>query len=463
MVLIPKVESGQQISKEAPTLRVSEGLFQGPGAELKQTAKALKLMSDQLHKTNIFSEATRGETEARRRLAELELESETDPNFDSKTTQDRIVAIRNEVAESIKIREAKDSFAASYDRLSIGSDFKIRRTLNKKSINEAKANMLDNIDELQGDENREQELDLKLEQGVKNLLLNPLQARDLKKKVLKDWQEEDIRNAIAEDSELAKDLIIEGAFGKMSADETAKWGQVADQKTKRNNKEAEVIQTQKWLNGNAAVIENLKETSVEDLIQKLANDEIDPSVGNALIKWKTTEGTVQYEEDKNIWTELANDSYSLNLDLTKFQKRISDAISNKKIQAKQAAELSTQVRTLFETAIEFKSRPPLKDRLIKAGLDLINTLNTAFNIVPFSREKAILKSFNMTNELLKRTKSENVKEEDIPGITSQVINEQRVQDNPEKLGLIGEKGQLMIDPEGNKARVFSDGRIETID
>ena len=344
MVLIPKVESGQQISKEAPTLRVSEGLFQGPGAELKQTAKALKLMSDQLHKTNIFSEATRGETEARRRLSELELESETDPNFDGKTTQDRIVAIRNEVAESIKIREAKDSFAASYDRLSIGSDFKIRRTLNKKSINEAKANMLDNIDELQGDENREQELDLKLEQGVKNLLLNPLQARDLKKKVLKDWQEEDIRNAIAEDSELAKDLIIEGAFGKMSADETAKWGQVADQKTKRNNKEAEVIQTQKWLNGNAAVIENLKETSVEDLIQKLANDEIDPSVGNALIKWKTTEGTVQYEEDKNIWTELANDSYSLNLDLTKFQKRISDAISNKKIQAKQAAELTTKNR-----------------------------------------------------------------------------------------------------------------------
>ncbi len=460
MVMIPQVESGQQITGESPSLRVSEGLFQGAGAELKQTAKALKLMSDQLDKTNNFSEATRGETEARRRLAELELESETDPNFDKATVQDRIAAIRSEVSESIKLPKARDSFASSYDRLSIGSDFKIRRILNKKSIINAKANMLDNIDELQGDDNREQELDLKLTQGVQNLLLNKLEARDLKKKVLKDWQETDIRNAIAEDSEVAKDLIVEGAFGDLSASETSDWLDAANKKTARNKKVADTLLTQKWLNGGANVIENLKETSVEDLIQAITNDEIDPSLGNSLIKWKTEDGTVQYEEDKDIWKEIVRDSLSPEQDLIKFQRRIADAVSNKKIQAVQAAELSTQIRSYFETAIEFKSRPPLKDRLIKAGLDSINLFS---KFGAFSQEKRLITAFNMTNELLKRTKDGNVKEEDISRITDDIIKEQRVQDNPEKLGLIGDKGQLMIDPEGNKARVFSDGRIQEID
>ena len=458
MVLIPKVESGQQISKEAPTLRVSEGLFQGPGAELKQTAKALKLMSDQLHKTNIFSEATKGETEARRRLAELELESETDPNFDSKTVQDRIVAIRNEVAESIKIREAKDSFAASYDRLSIGSDFKIRRTLNKKSILKAKANLLDNIDELQGTENREAELDLKLKQGVKELLLNPIQARDLKKKLLKDWDETDIRNAIAVNPDTAKKALLKGEFDT-TADETSKWVQVANQRIARIKKEEDKIHTQKWLDNGAELAQNLRETSVEDLIQMVANDEIDPFNGNEAITWKTKEGTVQYEEDKKIWMEIVRDSLSPEQDLAKFQQRVFKAMSDGKIQWAQGAELMTQVRSLFETAIEFKSRPPLKDRLIKSGLDLIDNVTK----LAFPKERGLINAFNMTNELLRRTKDGNVKEEDISKITTQVINEQRVQDNPIKLGLIGIEGQLRMDPEGNKARVFSDGRIEEID
>ena len=460
MVKIPQAESQEQITGASPSLRVGEGLFQGGGTELKQTAKALKLMSDQLHKTNIFSEATKGETEARRRLSELEFESETEADFDGKTTQDRIAAIRSEVSESIKIPEARDSFAASFDRLSISSDFKIRRTLNKKSIINAKANWLDNIDELQGDDNREQELDLKLEQGVQNLLLDPIQARDLKKKILKDWQETDIRNAIAEDSELAKDLIVDGTFGDLSASETSDWLDAAEEKTKRNKKVADTLLTQKWLDNGATLAQNLRETSVEDLIQMVANDEISPFVGNRAIKWKTKEGTVQYEEDKDIWREIVKDSLTPDQDLVKFQERVFAAMSDEKLQWEQGAELMTQVRSLFETAIEFKSRPPLKDRLIKAGLDSINTF-TKFGA--FAQEKSLITAFNMTNELLKRTKDGNVKEEEISKITDDIIKEQRVQDNPEKIGLIGDKGQLMIDPEGNKARVFSDGRIEEID
>ena len=436
MVKIPQAESQEQITGASPSLRVSEGLFQGGGAELKQTAKALKLMSDQLHKTNIFSEATRGETEARRRLSELEFESETEADFDGKTTQDRIAAIRSEVSESIKIPEARDSFAASFDRLSIASDFKIRRTLNKKSIINAKANWLDNIDELQGDANREQELDLKLEQGVQNLLLDPIQARDLKKKVLKDWQEEDIRDAIAEDSEVAKDLIINGDFGDLSASETSDWLDAADKKTARNKKVAEVALDTKWLVKGGEAINNLETISIQDLIELVANEEISPNLGSDLIAHKTDPESVQYETNKKVWNELLRDSVDINTDLRKFQEALGKGVANKKIQALEAADFSKDVLEFFQGAIDFKIKETRRNKAMASAYALFDS---NFNLITGF-------AFRLGKEFNKRIKEESVKTEDMPGLANELIIEENRRKNETRPGY--EKGDIINTPNG---------------
>ncbi|MCK4649308.1 hypothetical protein KAT51_07275 [bacterium] len=412
--------------------------------------RTLQEVARHFEKAQTLHETTVAETKARRRLLELEQEATTtDDIFNITRFNEGIRQIRMDTAAEVSLPLARRNFETSFDRLAMSSEFSISSTLRKRQADQMKTTMLEGIDALRGTINRENELDLLLGKGIDNLLITREAAFNLKKKTLKDWIESDIRDAIATDADTAKGNIVNGVYGDLTADETAKWLEVADKKIARNKKVAEVARDNKWLQQGGEVIKNLKETSVADLIQLTSNGDINPELGSDLVAWKTDPDSPQYETDKAIWIELAKGSTQPEVDLREFQISIGKAIANKTIQAEEGAEFVSQVEVLFEKAIAFKSRPSLKDRVIGTAIELFRQAGFPLTSI-----------FSMIKELIEKVKKGESADE-LEKSATDILNKETTNQRPD-IRVFGEQGQVMIDAQGNKARVFSDGRIEEI-
>lgn len=423
MAKIPQAESRVQITSVSPTRRIGREALTGPSRITQALGKTLSEVSDRFRKAQTLNETTKAETLARKRLKELELEAEQTPDvFDIETFQKRFNDIKQESIKGITSGEARESFGNSFDRLSLMSDFSIRKILRKRQVDEMRATMFEGMDSLQDDPNRAEELDLLLQKNINSLTITKEDAFKLKKKALKSWQESDIRNAIATDVEATKKAILAGEFGQLSADETAKWLEVADQKEKRNKAEAEKARDTKWLVNGGNLVANLETIGVEDIIFSMTNGDIDPELGNDLIKWKTTEGTVQYQTKKDIWMNLIEKSVAPETDLREFQNEIGRAVANGDIQADEAAELSVQVKQLFEGAIAFKAK---QNRFAQ-------NMSAAIKMFKQSLLGPGVQAFFMTKELIDRVKNKGITDDKILDEANNIVEEKQAEINPNK-------------------------------
>ncbi len=482
MAEIPRAESTRQITKLGTTQRIARDTFSLSSKAFQGLAETLQEVAGNFERAQTLHETTVAETNARRRLSVLEQEAATtDDIFDANKFNQEIEKIKRETAAEVSLPNARNNFENSFDRLSMSSKFSISNTLRKRQVDEMKTGMLEGIDSLRGTLNREQELDLLLKKGVSNLLVTKEAAFKLKKKTLKDWIESDIRDAIATDAETAKGNIVDGNFGDLSADETANWLEVADKKIARNKKVAEVVRDNKWLKNGGEVIKNLQGTSVADLIQLTANGDIDPELGSALVAWKTEDGSVQYEGNKDIWMELIEKSTQPEIDLREFQTTIGKAIANKDIQAEEGAEFVAQVNTLFEDAVAFKSRPSLKDKVVGTAVKMFQGTGLSLGSL-FGMTKELVEKFksgesadelekSATDILKKEIKNQNPSLsnfEDIPNAIGskekafRTVFDGNTEVKPDRKIKKDEPAD-MTDAAGNRALVFPDGTFQEID
>ncbi len=446
MAKIPRLESTRQFSGRPVSVGIRPSQT---GKDISFLGQTIAKVSQQFLQAQTTHEITKADTEARRRLGELELEAVNTPDvFDINQFNQKREKIREEVSKGITLPSAREQFQSQFSRLSLSSDFNIRTTLRKRQIDAMKTSMLENIDALQDSETREAELDLLLKKNIGNLVISKEKAFKLKKATLKDWEEKDVRNAIAINADVAKQALTDGEFD-FTTDETAKWIQVAEKKIKRNEKEVQKTRDTKWLVNLGKIGEDMNKVSTEDLIQMMANDEIDPQIGNDLIAWKTDPKTVDNEVDKEIWKEIVRDSMNPEQDLRKFQATMAKALKEGNIKSKDYANLTVHTNNLFQSAINFKSQDSAFMKAMRTAMDVIR-----INILP-------IPGFFAIKELIKKVQA-GIKDEDIVPAAKEIINKNTVENNPQLTGF-SEKGQLMIDAFGNKALVFPDGRIEEIE
>jgi len=440
-----------------------------PGRITQFLGQTLETVANKFLEARTLQEVTKADTVATKKLNELQLAASQDPDiWNIPKYQEQISKIRDETSELISIPSARTQFQNEFEKDAITADFNIRKTLRIRQVDSMKATMLENIETLEDAYNDastpeermliEWKRDKVIQDNVSLGVIDQVEAFNFKEKIKKEWQESSIRNAIAIDATLAKEMILSGDFKDLTADETAKWLEVADKQIARNQKIAEAIRDQMWLNNEANIIENLDKTSVQDLIQAISNGSIDPEVGNDLIKWKTDPESVQYETDKKIWLEIIRDSLSPEKDLREAQRAIAKAVADKKIQVNEAAELSVQVKSLYEGAIKFKSKPRRLQKLLGATIDMFS--GWASTAGEFYKDKISI-VFDMTKELVKRYKEGKITEENIAEEGQSILNDARKILNPSILSN-DKNGTLMMDKHGNKARVFPDGRIEEV-
>ncbi len=459
MARIPEFQSEAQITTRAPATRETGGIFSSAVArETQRIGDTISRVAQRFEEARTLAETTRASNIAKRRLEELKLTASTTEDFtNTQQFTDGITKIREDASNTISLPLARQDFQRIYDRDALDAEFTIKNILRKRIVDDAKAQMLENIELIQNSSiNRDAELSDLLSKNVRSGIIGQETAFNLKKKTLKNWQEVDIRDAIALDPDSAKDSLIKGEFGKLSASETSDWQDAADKQKKRNVEIAQKKRDEKWLVNGGELISNLEKTSVQDIIQMIARDDIDPDLGNDLIEWKTDPETVQYETDKKIWLEIARDSVSPEQDLRAFQNRIGKAVANKNIQAEDAANLSVQVKSLFDTAIKFKSKPDRFNQAIGAALDFFKTF-------PQSQGIDLIKNqFDLSRKFLRTIAEKNIKNpEEVSKVADDVINE-NIKTNFDWIKGLPEKGQIMIDKNGKKVKVFPDGRVEEV-
>lgn len=454
MVKIGSINTGAQITRQTPVPRISQETFTGPAKNLQAISGTLAEVAQKFEDAKTLHETTVADTKARNMLAELKLEAQTTSDvFDVKSFQDRIAKIRNEASKGISLPRAKSDFALNFDRTAIAADFDIRKILSRRQIDTMKATMLENIDALRGSVNRDAELDLLLESGKQKLLITNVEAFKLKKTTLKDWQEKDIRSAIAVNPDSVEARILAGEFGELTADETAKWLEVAEKKKKRNAKEAQIALDTKQLTNAINVASKLAEVSVTDIIEMASDGSISPKIADDWIKWKTDPLLAgdQYESDKDIWKDLTDESLKTDIDLREFISKVTEAQGNGKIKGTDAVNFTDRIGELMANSIDFRAKQNKRSQQRKISWEMFK--GGLFGVVGAS--------VTMMRLLNEKDKS-GIPDDEIVPAANDILRKQILGIQPNILAF-KEGGQIMMDAEGNKALVFPDGTIQEIE
>jgi len=429
--IIPQFESRRDIDTGSPIARRSGDVDSVGGRAMQLLGETLSKVADKFVQAQTLEETTKADTKATIRLNEIQLEAAQDPDVWSiPKYQEKINKVKQEVGEGITIPAARDRFQLNFERDAIAADFNVRRTLRARQIDSMKATMFENIDTLEDsytnaaspEEKKliEFKRDEVIDNNIKLGVLDKAGAFKYKETLKGKWQESDIRNAIAIDPDQAKDMLLAGDFEGLTADETSKWTDVANEKIARNKNEAEDQKQQMWLTNDATLMENLENTSVQDITEMFNKGEISPQRANDTIKAKTDKSILpnQFETNKKIWLEMARDSVKPEQDLREFMNRLSKGVSEGNIQFNEASELSVQIKGLFKSAIKYKSKPRRFEKLIGAVMDKFKEWGLQAD--PAHGEQL---PFEMTKELMKKVRDGQITEENIEEESLEIIKD----------------------------------------
>lgn len=287
MAIIPQKESKRLITTRPGIALTSPDVAGISGRVTQIIGDALQDVAFKFAEAKSIEETTKADTEATRKINELELEASQDPDVWSiPKYQERITKIKEEASTGISIPQARDRFQAEFEKDAIAADFNIRKILRKRQIDSMKASMLENIEALEesylGAATAAEQMlvefkrDKVINENVRLGVINKEAAFDFKEKTKKKWQESAIRNAIAVDATLAKEMLLAGDFKDLTADETAKWISTADKKIKKNKKVAEelLLQTQTQNEGDLLTKAINGEMPSDDVIDAQARGEV---------------------------------------------------------------------------------------------------------------------------------------------------------------------------------------------
>lgn len=434
---IPVVKSQRQITDVAPTQRVATGLvkkvsreaFTTPSRSMQLIGATVEKVAQHFEEAQTLHETTVAKTKAIRRLRELEAEAAQTPDvFDIQTFQDRIAAIQEETSSEITLPRARANFQKDYNRFAISTDFNIRSTLRERQTDAETTAILEHIDELRDRDNRENELDLLLKQGVDKLLWDKEWAYNKEKATLVDWQKSDIQNAIAENPELAKKQLKEGTLGGLTQKELNDWLDEADKEIENNKAIADKKVQEFWFANTAKILKGFDQISKAEIINMAAMGEIDPKIATGFIKAKDNKALIKFnpnkKENKKAWMEIVKNSVSPEQDLRKQQETLIERLSNGLITAEDAGKIAVMQEKLFEKAINFQTKPNRFEQSLRWAMDAISHVGGIIGGTDIVER--------MYRALFEKTEGKELKEEEVEEITKEIIEGAQKEVNPSR-------------------------------
>jgi len=454
MAKIPILKSQAQPSQPS-TGRISP--LTGPSQALQQVGQQIEKVAHHFDDLQRINQANQAVLRAGRRVEELKTEAISSPDtFDASTLRDRLLTIQNEASSEITNPRARDDFNGKYFSMAQEGEFAIRGILRDREIDLAKRTMLEGIDAMQNSSNREVQLKNLLQEYQNALIITPENAFKLEKATLKDWQESDIRDAIATDADSARDSILNGEFGELTADETAKWLEVIAQKIKKNDNLAKVQQEAKWTKNITDLYGRINEVSTTEIIEMMAQGDIDPQWGADVLEAKRDPNNIGglYESDADVSMDLYKKLTDPEMTRLQFHRFLGEANKKKQITTKDATNAALYVNKVIDAAVG-KGRPNAFSQALRTAIETFEAF--AIAVAPSG-----IYGYNMVKELLERGIKNNYNAKEIEEATQDILHSTAKSLNP-LVSQAGEKGTLMIDANGNRAVVYPDGRIEEVE
>ena len=262
-------------------------------------------------------------------------------------------------------------------------------------------------------------------------VITPVQEKARFEKAQVDWVKQDIRNAIVEDSALAKQAIIDGEFGDLSASESRDWIEVADKVIAKNQKHAEIELKNTWRKNLGELNKDIKGADIIDYINGISSNTLNPDTARKMINYKLSPESEEFginETKKQVVLAMMDKSQDSATDLVKFQEAISNAVANSTLDPVKAAELQLVIEPLFEQAIQDKGQPNAFSKAWSSSLDFIKqTINSIGGDVD--------KLYDVSTQFMTRVLGENVKPEGFAELARGLVKEQVRSDRPSTVGL----------------------------
>jgi len=440
MAIIPKKESTGEITIKPGLALKSADVAGAQGHSIQVIGETLQKAAQQFQKARTLAETTEAQTEAARKLNELQFEATTDPDiWNAEKYRERMSKIREDAGKGITIPQARDNFRRSFENDAVVADFNIRKTLRARQMDWLKATMFDQLDILgemyveAGSPEEKRYVEFKrdelLKENIRLGVIDEVAARDHKAKLEKLWQESAIRDAIANDATLAKDMLLAGDFKDITADEAAKWIEEADKKIEKNKKVAEELALRNQTKNEGELLTQVVDGHLtpKDVIELQARGDISLEMAKtAQMIMFSADNVSTRESDEGTWNSMI-DQYLMLKDsdleaMRKFRVNIGVAFATGKLTHDDAALLTSRT---IDPLVDMEVKKKQKGVFAMAVSMFKNWAET----VAHNPTNAI---FLMTKELINRIRDKKVTEENVEEESQAIIEDAKKVVNPSR-------------------------------
>lgn len=498
MPKIPLAEGREQIIRQPLAPRQGPGIFSAEVARASQElARTAANVARQFEEAQTLAEKTKADTEASRRLRELELEAETTENiWNIQEFKNKIGKVREDANKLITLPQAKNEFSRAFDRSALVSEFSIRKTLRTRQVDATITEINENLTAqreafITGDANTRQIAETKrnvlLADAVSRGIIKADSARDSREKMIREWRLAKIDYDIENDAEFALEQLLlgeEGIYADVDAKDRLPKQASANQKINRDkaiaNRNIEIKQEEAESAVGLGILNGeITELAVNEAELKGTlglEGGISTSFATVARRAVKSVAAVTAKTKGDVFNRLQNEFVALGIkvktrkgvkkfstqanvrDIAKFRANVIDAYNAGDIEPAVGRNWLTAVSNVFEKALSKEAKKTFKEDLETGKIDTIQNLwgKLSFWSDEFAADKEEVKA-RLGQELMGRLINTN---QDGNDIVDELIEKEQKESNPNRA--LYKIGQVINTPSGTWKVVDFDGDGEPI-
>ena len=471
MPQIPTYQSKEQLTTQPPSERVNAEAFGQAGQNLENLGSTLENITGDWKKLRDVRQTTAAETRAAKRLNEIKLQVEQDPDIDNagKKAEEEISKVGEETTNMIADPLIKAQYKSTFSIHSGTMLLKINEALMRKQIDSAKATLFEATDtdrEAYFGSMNLKEKDL-IKQRMKDRIDTFANAGIIDREAAyKYWEatskEMDVgqvrTDMMGDASFVLKELQKgkEGLYPDIDTTTRIELLKEADNMEKKQAKEYRMNYVIAQDKNEAKYLDLAwqKKLSLDQLTEAMTTGQISTSFAMKLKRNIESPKSVGARTNPLVYDSLMAEILNPKIKASKIREDIMEANSRGDLSEADRRRLiyTKQGNNQSSIAVDVMSEQNPSGWSVAWGM-----INNFFQRDPNLANKKV----DLMNKTIDRVQKDGINSQDIPKIVNQIIAQDNIESNP-SLGNIPTGGQVRVDAYGNKARVYPDGRIEQI-
>ena len=467
MMRIPRIEPG------GTRLTTQTGVAPKDPRSERRTSEAMgqflevsQKLAQKFEAINDKTEQLNAETEARKKHIELKQNVVNNPDEWRDKYQGELEKIKSETSEMISLPASRSDYGFSYDAMALSTKVSIDNTIRKNDIRKRQTAIFDNVDVLEVDYIDTNSPDMKVallekmrdefKEGAKDGAFTPIQARSNIEAQEKKFVETDIKNDMAIDLDEAERKIIAGEYPLVASGEKESYLKIIDTaRAAKERKQAKEHKANQIIAGRELGMKLLKgEADIVDVIDQ-ANDEIiTPEIAKSAWKYLTFFSGQKYmQTDEEAWNYILEKALDPEMDMEKFYGILFEA----KLSGKDAEMFLDWAHDGYNYIDNYKPREPrweYFDNVMKSMKDFVGDL--------YSSKDASRALHDMTRTLFEQVNSGTTPTDKIAEKGKELMGQEIIK-SVKGANNLPKDGGIYIDANGNRIKMYPDGRLEEIE